>query len=178
MGQKALDLAAEEQLALVGEVVVEGLDAEVVPGAEQGLLGLVPDGKGEHAPQLGQHPLAPLLVAVEQDLGVRVVGGEGVARLHQLSAQLHEVVDLAVEHHGQVFILVEHGLGAARQVDDGQPPVAQRHPAAEITALAVRPAVGDGVGHCFQNRFTPGTHAGKANNSTHDVIVLSLIWAE
>ena len=101
-----------------------------------------------------------------------------MACFHQLGTQLHEIVNLAVEYHGQIFILVEHGLGAARKVDDGQPPVAQRHPAAEIAALAVRPAVGNGIRHCFQNRFTPGAHAGKANNSTHDVIVLSLIRAQ
>ena len=70
MGQKALDLAAEEQLALIGKIIVEGLDTEVVPGTEQGLLGLVPDGKGEHTPQLRQHAFAPFLVAVEQNLGV------------------------------------------------------------------------------------------------------------
>ena len=138
MGQKAFNLTAKEQFALGIGVIIKGLDAEGVPGAEEALVRLVPDGKSKHAPQLFQHALAPLLVAVEQDFGVGMVGGEGVARRLQLGAQLHEVVNFAVEHHRQTLILVEHGLAAALDVDDGEPPVAQGNAVAEIAARAVR----------------------------------------
>ena len=109
--QKALDLAAEHKaVALV--VIIKGLDAEMVPGAEQLALGLVPDGKGEHAAQAGDHLPAPFLVAVQQHFGIRMVGGKGMARGLQFGAQGLEVVDLAVEDHHQAAVLVEHGLSA------------------------------------------------------------------
>ena len=171
MRQKAFYLAAKEQFALGIGVIIKGLDAEGIPGAEEALVRLVPDGKSKHAPQLFQHALAPLLVAVEQDFGVGMVGGEGVARRLQLGAQLHEVVNFAVEHHRQALILVEHGLAAALDVDDGEPPVAQGNAVAEIAARAVRPAVGDGVHHGFQYLFPVGAPAGKSHDPTHTVFV-------
>ena len=49
VGEEALNLRAKEEgLPIV--IVVEGLNAEDVPGAEELLLLLVPDDKGEHAP--------------------------------------------------------------------------------------------------------------------------------
>ena len=76
--EKALDLRAEHQGA-VHPGVVQGLDSEKVPGAKQLPLFLVPDDKGEHAPQLVQQLGAVLLIAVKQHL--RVGGGfEHMAR--------------------------------------------------------------------------------------------------
>ena len=49
--EEALDLRAKQQRA-VHLGVVQGLDAEEVPGAKELTLLLVPDDKGEHAPQL------------------------------------------------------------------------------------------------------------------------------
>ena len=173
MGQKSFDLAAEEQQVLV-LVVVEGLDAEDVPRAEKGAVRFIPNDEGEHAPQLFGQRLAPFLVAVQQHLGVRV-GGEHVARRGELLAQLHEVVNFAVEHRHEVFVLVEHGLAAALQVDDGQPPVPQRRLPVHIKALAVRPAVGDEVGHGLQGLFRffkLVLCANKAGNSTHWLLLL------
>ena len=139
----------------------------MVPGAEKALVLFVPQGKRKHAPQPGQHPLAPLLVAVQQHLGVRVVGGKHVPRLCQFPPQLHKIIDLAVEHNGQGLILVEHGLGAARKVDDREPPVPQGHAVGVIFARAVRPPVGNGGGHGLQDLLFIASVAGKACNSTH-----------
>ena len=85
MVQKALDLRAEHQgLAHLG--VVQGLNAENIPGAEKLPFLLVPDDKGEHAPQLIEKLWAVLLIAVEQHLRVGL-GGEHVALLEQLLPQ-------------------------------------------------------------------------------------------
>ena len=104
--------------------IVQGLDAEEIPGAEELPLLLVPNGEGEHAPQFVQKLWAVLLIAVEQHLRVGL-GGEHVALLEQLLPQGPVVVDLPVEDEHLAAVLVENGLAAALQVDDGQPAKAQ-----------------------------------------------------
>ena len=49
-------------------IVVEGLDAENIPGAEELVCLGIPNDKGIHAAQALQQPGAPLLIAVQQDL--------------------------------------------------------------------------------------------------------------
>src|SRR5699024_1577327 len=96
VGEEALNLRAKEEgLPIV--IVVEGLNAEDVPGAEELLLLLVPDDKGEHAPQLLQNALAVLLVPVEDGLRIGA-GGELVSLLQQVLPQSLEIVDFPVEH--------------------------------------------------------------------------------
>ena len=168
MGQKALDLAAKKEQS-VHIIIVEGLDAKNIPGSEHGMAGAVPDHKGEHPPQPGGQLLAPLLIAMEQNLGIGF-GGKGMARRHQLGAQVLEIVNLTVKNHDQIAVLIEHGLLAALQVNDGQPAVAQGHLIVHIIALAVRAAVGDQVRHSlddFAGGFGVMAALGKAGNSTH-----------
>src|SRR5580765_3600103 len=57
------------------------------------------------------------------------------------------VVDLAVEGEPDAFVLVRHGFTAAGAIDDGQPPMTEGRHAVVEEAVAVRPAVGDRVGH-------------------------------
>jgi hypothetical protein len=45
-------------------IVVERFDAEAVSRQEQALASLVPNGEGEHAPQVSNKPVAFLLVKV------------------------------------------------------------------------------------------------------------------
>ena len=166
VGQKALDLAAKQQLAGFVLVIIERLDAKMVARAEQRFVLAVPDGKSEHAAQLLQHLLAPLLVPVQQNFGVGP-GGEGVPGAHQFGGQLLEVVDLAVKDDGEVLVLIEHGLFAALQVNDGKAALAKGCRAFNKLALAIGAAVGDGIHHALQNFLHVGACADKANNSTH-----------
>ena len=131
-------------------VVVEGLDAEDVPGAEELALGLVPDRKGEHAPQLLEDLLAVLLIAVEDGLAVGL-GAEGVALLQQVLPELLIVVDLPVEHQHHGAVLIEDGLPPALQVDDGQPPESQGDVVVHIVVGVVRAPVDDSVGHLLDD---------------------------
>jgi hypothetical protein len=55
---------------------------------------------------------------VNDDLGV-ALGAECVARACELRNELLEVVDLAVEDHGDAAVLVVKGLLPGRQIDDG-----------------------------------------------------------
>ena len=84
--------------------------------------------------------LPPLLVAVQQDLGIRA-GGEGVPGGLQLFAQGLEVVDFAVEHDDEAAVLVIHRLAAALQVDDGQAALPPARPGLPETGPG-RPARG------------------------------------
>ena len=52
---------------------VERLLPKAVTRQEESAPCLIVNGKGEHAVQAIQHPLAPLAVAVEQHLGVGVI---------------------------------------------------------------------------------------------------------
>ena len=102
------------------------------------------------------------------------MGGEGVPGGFQLGAQLHEVVDLAVEHDDDAAVLVEHGLAAALQVDDGQPPMPQSYLLVHIKALAVRPAVGNQVCHLLDGLFClfgVMLCTGKAHKSAHSAFL-------
>jgi hypothetical protein len=83
---------------------------------------------------------------VQQHLGV-AAGAEACALRLQLGAERLEVIDLAVEDDGQPPVLRPHRLGPAGQVDDRQPPMAERHARLQVRAFAVRTAMGDRVGH-------------------------------
>src|SRR5699024_7564842 len=63
--QKGLDFGAVKEIPVLF-VVVKGLDAENIPGAEELLLRLVPDDKSEHPPELLEKLRPVFLVAVEQ----------------------------------------------------------------------------------------------------------------
>ena len=168
--EKALDLRAEQQ-GSPHQSVVEGLDAEEVPGAEELFILLVPDDKGEHAPQLVEQVWAVLLIAVEQHLRVRL-GGELVALLEQLLPQGAVVVDLPVEHEDLGAVLVQNGLAPALQVDDGESPEAQADLPVGIVVRVVRSPVADGVGHGLENALVPlgVAAADKSYESTHNVL--------
>ena len=165
--QKALDLRAEHQgLAHLG--VVQGLNAEKIPGAEKLPFLLVPDDKGEHAPQLVQQPGAVFLIPVQQHL--RVGGGfKHMARCQQVLFNLLKIVDLPIKGEHLAPVLVEDGLAAALQVDDGKPPEPQGDGAVHIVIRVIGAAVANGVCHRAQH---PGILLGiaavdKANESTH-----------
>ena len=112
MIQKRLDLAGKQQRAVGAAAVVERLYAEHIPGAEKHLRPAVPQRKGEHSPQPGEQLAAPLLPPVQQHLGVGA-GGKGVAQGCQLGGQFAIVVDFAVEHDDEIFILAVQRLCAA-----------------------------------------------------------------
>ena len=145
------DLArAEERLALGGEPqlpaalglrVVQRLDAERVPGAEQ-LAGLgVPDREGEHPAQPAQRVPALGRVRLEQDLGVRAAAQRHPA-IPQPLGQLRVVVDLAVVDHQVTAVGRSHRLvPGRRRVDDRQPPGAEGDRAVREHPFVVRPAM-------------------------------------
>ena len=84
-------------------------------------------------------------LTLEGILGVVLASGAipegGIAG--QIVGQAPEIVDFAVEHHGDRAGLVEQRLSAAFEIDDRQPPVRQPEAGSEMIVAAVGPAMGD-----------------------------------
>jgi hypothetical protein len=165
VGQQGLDLGSEcEPRAVLG--VEERLLPKVVAREQQPAAPPVPDGEGEHPPELGDHPLAVLLVEMDQRLGVGP-GAELVALGHQRAAQLLVIVDLAVEHQQDAAIFVGHRLMAAGHVHDTEPPHPQPRPALDEAAPGVRAPVGDRVAHPADLGLADRAVAHAAADSAH-----------
>src|SRR5262249_35581792 len=95
-------LRSEPDGAAVDRVVDE-LDAHRAASAPQPLSRHIPDRHPEHAVETVEDVRPPLLVAVDDDLGVGL-GPEPVATALQLAPELLEVVDLAVEDDPHGFL--------------------------------------------------------------------------
>ncbi len=167
------ELRAEDERA--GRLRVEqGLLADPVARQEQLLLALVPDGEGEHAAQVLRRVRAPLLVGVDDGLGV-AVGAEAVAEVFEPFFKLAEVVDLAVEDDPGGALFVGDGLLPAREVDDGEPPHGEPDVTLEVAPLLVRAAVMDGLVHAAEQRRVrrPPVKVDHADDATHQKLILS-----
>ena len=144
--------------------VVERLDAEPVAGEEELGLLAVGDREREHADEMVDDCRAPLLVAAQDHFGVGVVGDEPVALRLELAAQLLVVVDLAVEDEREVPVVGEERLVAGGDVDDGEPPHADREVRADVDAGAVGAAVHDRAQHPVEQL---GVGAGEPGDAAH-----------
>ena len=165
--EQRLDLAGEGEGAAV-PVVVEGLLAEAVAGAEEFAGVLVPDGEGEHAAQAQDAVGAVLLVGVEDGFGVGAVG-VAVAGLFQGGAEVGVIEDFAVEDDEVGAVFVGHGLVAAGDIDDGEAAEAEGGPGVAIVAGIIGTAVADGVRHTLDDRGRVGRLNGyESSDSTHE----------
>ena len=128
-------------------MVVDRLLAEAIAREEQPLAPRVPDGEREHPVDALRKRFAPLLVPVDEHLGV-AVAAEHVSVRNQLGAQMQVVVDLAVEGDPDGPVLVRHRLGAGRgEIDDRQAPVAERDGPVHVQAAPVGAAMRDDLRH-------------------------------
>src|SRR5215470_5260384 len=127
-------------------VVIERLLARAVPRQHEAAPLLVPDHEGEHAAQPCHAIEAPFLVRVHDGLGVRA-GGEYVPAPGQLTLELLEVVDLAVEDDHRVPILAVDGLIASRHVDDAEPPMAEPYSWSHVEAVGIGTTMTHDCGH-------------------------------
>ncbi|KWT78813.1 hypothetical protein ASN18_2802 [Candidatus Magnetominusculus xianensis] len=127
MSQQGRELGGEgEQMSV--RMIIQRFFSESVPGEKQFSPSGVVQGEGPHAIELFRQGGLPLLVTMEQDLGVGVVGLKAVARPGECGAQLRMVVDLPVEDHPYGAVGGPHGLGPPRQVDDGESAMPQINP--------------------------------------------------
>src|SRR5205823_5444321 len=89
--------------------VEERLLAEPVPRQEEAAPAAVPDAEGEHPAQAADALRSPLLVGVDDRLGVGA-RAEAVPESLQFGAQRLEVVDLAVEGDPDAAVFVGERL--------------------------------------------------------------------
>ncbi|OHB66343.1 MAG: hypothetical protein A2V70_10120 [Planctomycetes bacterium RBG_13_63_9] len=148
MRQDRLEFRAENQLLLV-TIDIQRLQSDPIPRQHEPPPRPIPDRKRKHPPQPRDQLLAVLLVEMDQHFGVRPAA-EPVALGLKLPAKLLEVVDLPVEDDLDRPILVAHGLVAAIDINNRQPPVRQPNARRREEPLGVRPAMGNGVGHRFE----------------------------
>src|SRR5262249_22654594 len=92
-----------------------------------------------------------LLVEMGNDLGI-AAGAEAMAGAQQVLAERAVVVDLAVADDLDVTLLVGERLRAVRDVDDGEAPAAEPHPAPDHGAVAVGTAMDERAPHPTEHR--------------------------
>src|SRR5262249_7435184 len=142
---------------------------EAVAAAEETVLRAVENDEGPHAVEALDEAVAPLAVAVEEDLGVGMVGDESATMHLQLRAEVGVVVDFAVEDDADLAVGGPHGLRAAAEVDDGEAAVAEEDGGTfgEPVTFGVGSAVADGVGHALED--VPVTGTGEASYPAHGI---------
>ena len=108
---------------------------------------------------LPQQPFdAPLLVAMDENLGVRL-GLEIVPLFPQFLAQFDVIVEFSVLHdrHTPVFVVDRLTQPPSRSmIDNRRIPIANRCPSRHKAALAIRPAVADDFSHRIEKPFFAG----------------------
>ena len=176
MGDERADLRCEQPLAAAGAGEVHRLDADAVADEMQHRpigIARVEDADGEHAVELLHAIDTPLLVRVQQHLGVGMVGLPLVlAERLQLASKLGVVVDFTVEGERDRAGAVGHRLRRdVGQVDDRQAPVAERAVAIgrRPEADAVRAAVRHAIAHARDDVRIAGPPARSkaADNAAH-----------
>ena len=178
--EKTLDLGAKEHarctVARIGHgIVVERLDAKDVAGAKELVLLLIPDDEGVHTAKAVEHGLAPLLVAVQEALGVGAAV-ELVALGLELGAKLLEVVNLAVKDDDDAAVLICHGLGAGlSQVEDRQAAEAEGDAAVDKLAAHVGTTMDDAVHHLGEHLGLVIRPTDKTDKTAHILSPLLLL---
>jgi len=99
---------------------IKGFLSEAIPRYQQPLVGNIPHGEGEHAPEARDACLTELFIRMDDDLGVGS-GPEPMPQRKQLLPEFLKVVDLAVMHNPDRAIFIAHRLMAgSRQVALGK----------------------------------------------------------
>ena len=116
-GQNRFDFGGKEQGVVVPHIV-QRFFAGAVARQQHALVVRIPQCESEHAAEVVEYTDPPLLIAVDDDLGVAMVA-EAMAALLQLFAQFDEIIDFAVEDQVYLIVVVTHRLaGGIAQVDD------------------------------------------------------------
>src|SRR5215472_4162536 len=129
---------------------------------------LVENGESEHAAESTHAGGAVGLVGAQDDLGVRL-RSEARPGCLELASELTEVVDLAVEHDPHTAVIARHGLVARREIDDGEPPMAEPHRAPTHHGLPVGSPMGLHARYGAEQALVHGTarDVGDASDAAH-----------
>ena len=164
--QQVFGFAGKDDRPLAVIPVVEGADADGVPGGDELVRGAVIEDAGEFRVQQGEHVRAVFLVHGEQDLAV---GGavKDVALFCQLLFERFKAVDLAVAD-GEAAVQLEGLHPGGGEAHDGQTVKAQH----ALPGLN-HPAVVGSPAFCAVkaplNGIQIGHRAAISDNRTHDL---------
>ena len=125
--------------------------------------------EGEHAVEVVDAVFAPFFVCVNDNLGVGP-GVEVIPESFQLDAHLLKVVNLSVVGDHHVTALVRHRLmTGGRKVNDCETAMAEPDGPIRVVPFAVRPAMGNDVGHALEqaNRNRFAAKIANSCNATH-----------
>ena len=161
-----LQLRTERKRAVVPRVV-QGLDSEMIAREKELAPVAIPEREGEHAGEAIEQRAPPRLPAVDQDLTI-AVRCENVPGLLELAPQGPEVVDLAVEHHGDRAVGGDERLMAPCDVDHREPAEAEAHGAVVMKAIVVRATVRERRGHRRQCRARTRVVGPVAGDAAHE----------
>ena len=140
-----LDLGAEEELPFV-EGIEQGLLSDTIPHEKKPFAPFVPEGDREHPLEVTDE-IEPVIL-VEMDDRLRVaVRRESVPRSLEGLSEFLEIVDLPVEDHPDVALLVGNRLRPRLQVDHCQPSHGQPYPVAHMEPVFVGSTVNDDTAH-------------------------------
>ena len=121
-------------------------NGEAVTSEHEPSLARVPDRDGEHAAEAVCEVEPPLLVCVDDRLGIGA-RPEAVAEPFELVRQLGVVVDLAVLNHRARSVFVRERLVTVLEVDDREAPRGKCDAAVDEASFRVGPAVQERRGH-------------------------------
>ena len=162
-GQDGFQLRAEDE-DVADLRVVERLLSEAIADEQRPLTIRVPDGEREHPDQRLRHVIALGLVEVGENLRV-APGREDVAVALEPTSNRLVVVELAVLRGDDVATFVRERLVTVDDVDDAQPPHADRDSIVDVIAGVVGTSMPHRRGHRAQRckvdsgaRFTADLH--------------------
>ncbi len=166
------EFGAEDEGAALGRVE-KGFFAEAVAAAEEAAGGAVVDDEGPHAVAAVGQIGAPFAVAVKENFGVGVVRDEAVTAGYELSAELGEIIDLAVENDDVVAVGRDHRLLAAGVIENRQAAVAEMYAASLVGPVAggVGATLRKSIGHAPQRRFV--AWADESGNAAHSPVLFA-----
>ena len=171
--QQCFEFRTEDKGA-VGVSVVERLDPRSVARQHQSGPLLVPERNGKHAVEVVDEVVAPTARRHGRSSRYPKAFGIGVHRPARDVAQLHKVVDLAVEHDMNGVRLIGHRLIAALEIDNAQPTHGEPHRAANKRTVPVRAAVNQRITHGAKGRPIVRSPLAKSENPGYSAHVRSL----
>jgi hypothetical protein len=154
--------------------VKQRLLAHSVAGEQQTPLAGVPNGDGEHAPELREAVLVGVLVEMSNYFGIGM-SGKGVATLQEQLAKFRIVVNFSIQQDPNGSVLVGKRLVPASYVNDAQPAVAKTDVGGHIDPGVVRTAVSQRVIHALDQVAGDRVRAANINDAANAAHFCSLL---
>src|SRR5476649_2399746 len=131
---------------LIGQGVVERLDAQAVTRKQELTFLPVPDRERKHSGEAFDAGLARILIYMENRLGVGP-GPISVTLVLEPRLEFRVVVDLTVEDDPGVSVVCRHWLSTARDIDDREPPMGEADGTFGPHAFTIGTTVAENVAH-------------------------------